>query len=141
MQETQVIETAEDIVVDFVFHESELRVEGVRPNYVEVLDGGSEIGIPVEMFGDQEGESDVHFNDCLIFIDNVVFGFRGEIQCGCFIPQVVNLSESFSKVHGHLVGLVHLQIFDERFYEVGGDGLFQWVMIFHGKYLNFIKNL
>ena len=118
MKESEVVEAAEDVVVDLIFHELHFGVEGVCPDDGEILDGLSVVGVPVEVFGDQEGEFGVHLDYLDVFVGDVGVGLGGHFQgCG-FVSEIVDFGEGLSEGHCHLLGFVLLEVLYQGFDQV-----------------------
>ncbi len=135
-----VVEAAEDIVLDFVFHEGDAGGEGVVPGEMEIIDDGSEILVPVEVFGESECVLGVHFDGGNVLIEDVHGDIGGEFETADFVSELVDFGKVVSEGHGDLGGLAEFKVFGYGFDEVGGVGLFEGIAQFHwGKDCNIYK--
>jgi len=82
--------------VDIVFDEFELRVEGVVPDYFNVINDRSVIFIPIKMFAHEQGESEVHLYGGNVFVDDVNVGLI-VTDAGNFISELCDFGHGLSK--------------------------------------------
>lgn len=102
IHDCDVVEAAENIVLDLIFHEGNSRIERVMPCQMEIIDNRSKILVPVEMFGKSECVFGIHFNSGNEFIEDIHCNVTGKFKVAYFISELIDFSEVVSEGHGDL---------------------------------------
>lgn len=70
VEDAKIVGAAEDIEMYLIFHEFELLVEGVVPNYFQIIDDRPILFVPVEPLAHDNSIAKIHLNGGNIFVDN-----------------------------------------------------------------------
>ena len=117
IHDSKIVETAEDIIMDIILHELELRVEGIEPNYLQVVNHQSILFVPVEMLAHEESISEVHFNGWDIFFDDWERWFV-VLKGGDFVPELCDFVHDLSESKGFLLILDLLEVLNNWLDEI-----------------------
>lgn len=71
VHDADVVETAENIVLYLTLGEGHSRVERVSPSQVQIMDDGSEVLVPVQMFPQNQRILGIHLNRRNILIQQI----------------------------------------------------------------------
>ena len=130
IHDAQIVETAEDIVVDIVLHEFVLGVEGVVPGDLQVVNGQPVILVPVQVLAHQNCVPQVHLDGWNVFVDDFHAGLV-VVQGGHLVSELGYLVHHVSELKSDLLVLGLLEVLDHRLNEVGWVGTLEGIERLH----------
>lgn len=119
VEDTQVIEAAENVEMDFRFTELDLGVERIGPCDVKVFYYASILGIPIKMLSNKPSVSDVHLDQRYVFIYDFDVRLVGKFQCTCFIPQLIDRAKTIFHRQSRSRWISMFQILNQGLHDVG----------------------
>lgn len=70
IHDSKIVEAAEDIVMDIILHKLKLRIEGIVPDNLQIVNGQAILFVPVQVLAHQKSVPQVHLKGWNIFVDD-----------------------------------------------------------------------
>lgn len=99
---SDVVKATEHVILNLVFHEGDSRVEGIVPCQVKIINYGSEVFVPVQMFGESECVFGVHFDCWDVLVEDIDCNVSGKFEAANFVSELIDFSQIVSERHRHL---------------------------------------
>lgn len=97
-----IVETAENIVMDFVFHKGDSWVKRVMPCEMQIIHNGSKVLVPVQMFCKYQSILGIHLDCRNELVEDIESRVIGKLKWAYFISELINLIEVVPEWHRDL---------------------------------------